>query len=107
MLESTSDYWRPFLYFLEGAALEVWLVNASQFKNVPGRPKSDKMDAVWLAKLAERSMLALSFVPAQVMRELRDLARARFDLVEDRTRVKQRVEKLSSSTSAPSTCSSA
>jgi transposase len=79
---------------LEAAGLVVWLVNAHQVKNVPGRPKSDKIDAVWLAKLAERSMLSPSFVPAQAMRAVRDLARARFDLVEDRTRVKQRVEKL-------------
>ena len=94
ILESTSDYWRPFYYILEAAGLEVWLVNAKQAKNVPGRPKTDKIDAVWLAKLAERSMVSASFVPAEPMRRVRDLARARFDLVEDRTRVKQRVEKL-------------
>jgi transposase len=94
ILESTSDYWRGFFYLLEAAGLQVWLVNAAQVKNVPGRPKTDKLDAVWLAKLAERSMVTPSFVPAEPMRHVRDLARARFDLVEDRTRVKQRVEKL-------------
>jgi transposase len=86
--------WRPFYYLLEAAGLTVWLVNAAQAKNVPGRPKTDKIDAVWLAKLAERSMVAPSLVPIEPMRHVRDLARARFDLVEDRTRVKQRVEKL-------------
>ncbi len=94
VLESTSDYWRPFYYLLEAAGLTVWLVNAAQVKNVPGRPKTDKLDAVWLAKLAERSMLSPSLVPTEPMRHVRDLARARFDLVEDRTRVKQRIEKL-------------
>jgi transposase len=94
VLESTSDYWRPFYYLLEAAGLVVWLVNAAQAKNVPGRPKTDKIDAVWLAKLAERSMVAPSLVPTEPMRQVRNLARARFDLVEDRTRVKQRVEKL-------------
>ena len=94
VLESTSDYWRPFYYLLEAAGLTVWLVNAAQVKNVPGRPKTDKIDAVWLAKLAERSMLSPSLVPAEPMRQVRDLARARLDLVEDRTRVKQRIEKL-------------
>ena len=94
ILESTSDYWRPFYYLLEAAGLTVWLVNAAQAKNVPGRPKTDKIDAVWLAKLAEHSMLGPSLVPAEPMRQVRDLARARFDLVEDRTRVKQRIEKL-------------
>jgi transposase len=94
VLESTSDYWRPFYYLLEAAGLIVWLVNAAQVKNVPGRPKTDKLDAVWLAKLAERSMVSPSLVPAEPMRQVRDLARARYDLVEDRTRVKQRIEKL-------------
>lgn len=94
VLESTSDYWRGFYYILEAASLEVWLVNAKQVKNVPGRPKTDKLDAVWLAKLAERSMVSPSFVPGEAMRHVCDLARARSDLVEDRTRVKQRVEKL-------------
>ncbi|MGH8920746.1 MAG: IS110 family transposase [Actinomycetes bacterium] len=94
VLESTSDYWRPFFYVLEGAGLEVWLVNAREVKNVPGRPKTDKIDAVWLAKLAERSMVKASFVPAEAMRHVRDLSRARFDLVGDCSRVKQRVEKL-------------
>lgn len=94
VVESTSDYWRPFYYLLEAAGLVVWLVNAAQAKNVPGRPKTDKIDAVWLAKLAERSMVSPSLVPSEPMRQVRDLARARFDLVEDRTRVKQRIEKL-------------
>ena len=93
VLESTSDYWRPFYYLLEAAGLTVWLVNAAQAK-VPGRPKSDKLDAVWLAKLTERTMVSPSLAPAEPMRQVRDLARARFDLVEDRTRVKQRIEKL-------------
>ncbi|MDA8283881.1 MAG: IS110 family transposase [Actinomycetota bacterium] len=94
VMESTSDYWRPFYYLLEAAGLVCWVVNARQVKNVPGRPKTDKIDAIWLAKLAERSMVSPSFVPPEAGRHVRDLARARFDLVEDRTRVKQRVEKL-------------
>jgi transposase len=94
VVESTSDYWRPFFSLLEAAGLSVWLVNAAQVKNVPGRPKTDKLDAVWLAKLAEKSMVAPSLGPVEPMRAVRDLARARFDLVEDRARVKQRVEKL-------------
>ena len=65
VLESTSDYWRPFYYLLEAAGLTVWLVNAAQAKNVPGRPKTDKIDAVWLAKLAERSMVSPSLVPTE------------------------------------------
>jgi transposase len=63
VVESTSDYWRPFFYLLEARGLTVWLVNACDVKQAPGRPKTDKLDAVWLAKLNERGMLRPSFVP--------------------------------------------
>jgi transposase len=94
VLESTSDYWRPFYYVLEAHGLLVWLVNARDVKNVPGRPKTDKLDAVWLAKLNERGMLRPSFVPPQPLRELRDYTRLRADLVAERSRHAQRLEKL-------------
>ena len=94
VLESTSDYWRPFFYLLEARGLVVWLVNARDVKNVPGRPKTDKLDAVWLARLNERGMLRPSFVPPSEIRELRDYTRLRSDLVAERTRHKQRTEKL-------------
>ena len=54
VVESTSDYWRPFVYLLEARGLVVWLVNAHDVKHLPGRPKTDKLDAVWLARLNER-----------------------------------------------------
>jgi transposase len=94
VLESTSDYWRPFFYLLEAAGLEVWLVNARDVKQVTGRPKTDKLDAVWLAKLNERGMLRPSFVPPREIRALRDYTRLRTELVEERSRHKQRLEKL-------------
>jgi transposase len=76
VVESTSDYWRPFFYLLEARGLLVWLVNARDVKQVPGRPKTDKLDAVWLAKLNERGMLRPSFVPPREIRELRDYTTA-------------------------------
>jgi transposase len=94
VIESTSDYWRPFFYLLEASGLTVWLVNAHDVKNVPGRPKTDKLDAVWLAKLNERGMLRPSFVPPAPIRQLRDATRLRLDFTHDRTRCKQRLEKL-------------
>jgi transposase len=45
VLESTSDYWRIWFYLLEAAGPQVWLVNARDVKNVPGRPKTDKRTA--------------------------------------------------------------
>jgi transposase len=94
VLEATSDYWKPPFYLLEAQGLEVWLVNAREVKHLPGRPKTDKLDAVWLCKLAERGMLRPSFVPPAPIRRLRDLTRYRADLVAVRTAEKQRVEKL-------------
>ena len=94
VVESTSDYWRPFFYLLEARGLDVWLVNAHDAKQVPGRPKTDKLDAVWLAKLAERGMLRPSFVPPAAIRQLRDCTRLSVDLTHDRSRVRQRTEKL-------------
>ncbi len=93
-VESTSDYWRIWFYLLEAAGLDVQLVNAREVKNVPGRPKTDKLDAVWLAKLTEKGMLRPSFVPPQPIRQLRDYTRLRTDLTHDRSRQVQRLEKL-------------
>ncbi len=56
-LEATSDYWRIWFYLLEAAGLDVQLVKANDVKQAPGRPKTGKLDAVWLAKLTERGML--------------------------------------------------
>ena len=55
--------------------LDVQLVNARDVKNVPGRPKTDKLDAVWLAKLTEKGLLRPSFVPPAPIRVLRDYTR--------------------------------
>src|SRR5262249_58683501 len=74
--------------------LNVWLVNAQSVKQVPGRPKTDKLDAVWLAKLNERGMLRPSFIPPIEIRQLRDYTRLRIDLTHDRSRQKERIEKL-------------
>jgi len=94
VMEATSDYWKPVFYLLEAAGFEVWLVNAKDVKHLPGRPKTDRLDAVWLCKVAERQMLRPSFVPPPEIRRLRDLTRYRIDLVAVRTAEKQRVEKL-------------
>jgi transposase len=93
-VESTSDYWRIWFYLLEARGLDVQLVNARDVKNVPGRPKTDKLDAVWLAKLTEKGLLRPSFVPPAPTRVLRDYTRTRIDLTRERTRHWQRLEKL-------------
>ena len=94
VMEATSDYWKPVFYILEAHGFETWLVNAKDVKHLPGRPKTDKLDAVWLCKVAERQMIRPSFVPPPQIRRLRDVTRYRIDLVAVRTAEKQRVEKL-------------
>jgi len=93
-LESTPDYWRIWFYLLEASGLDVQLVNARDIKNAPGRPKTDKLDSVWQAKLTERGMLRPSFVPPAEIRRLRDYTRLRTGLTRERTRYWQRLEKL-------------
>ena len=94
VMEATSDYWKPIFYLLEAHGFETWLVNARDVKHLPGRPKTDKLDAVWLCKVAERQMLRPSFVPPPEIRRLRDVTRYRIDLVNARTAEKNRAEKL-------------
>ncbi|WP_206686149.1 IS110 family transposase [Kribbella qitaiheensis] len=94
VMEATSDYWKPVFYLLEAHGLQPWLVNARDVRHLPGRPKTDVLDAVWLCKVAERQMLRPSFVPPAEIRQLRDLTRYRMSLVATRGAEKNRVEKL-------------
>jgi hypothetical protein len=61
VMEATSDYWKPVFYLFEAHGLQPWLVNARDVKHLPGWPKTDVLDAIWLCKLAERQMLRPSF----------------------------------------------
>lgn len=90
-LESTGSYWRPIYNILEGH-FELLLVNAHHVKNVPGR-KTDVKDARWLVQLLQHGLLSASFVPPQAQRALRDLTRTRLSLVEEKTRLVNRVQK--------------
>jgi transposase len=92
-MEATSDYWKPAFYLLEAEGFECWLLNARHVKNVPGRPKTDRLDAVWLAKVVERGMCRPSLVHPKPIRQLRDVTRYRRSLVREQTREKQRLEK--------------
>jgi len=94
VMEATSDYWRSWYYLLEAAGLRVQLVNPSHARQLAGRPKTDRLDCQWLARLAEMGLLRPSFVPPPGIRALRDLTRTRLALARDRTREWQRLEKL-------------
>ena len=74
--------------------MDCWLVNARDVKNLPGRAKTDTLDSIWLAKVAERGMCSPSLVHPEPIRRLRNLTRYRRALVADRGREMQRAEKL-------------
>ena len=92
-MEATGIYWRPVWHVLEGASLELLLVNPAHFKNLPGR-KTDVKDSEWLAQLLECGLLRGSFVPPAEIAKLRDLTRYRSKIIGERVRETQRVQKL-------------
>lgn len=91
-MEASGSYWKPVWYLLEERGFAQRLVNARHVKMVPGR-KSDVLDAEWLAELLEHGLLRASFVPPEVIRQLRDLTRYRKRLVQSVTAEFQRIEK--------------
>jgi transposase len=93
-MEATSDYWKPVYFLLEREGFDCLLYQASKVKALPGRPKTDKLDSAWLAKVTERGSLAGSFVPPEDIRRLRTHTRYRRRLTQARTADKQRAEKL-------------
>jgi transposase len=94
VMEATSDYWKPVLYRLEAEGFECVLADPKQVKNLPGRPKRDPSDSSWLAQCFERGSVRPCFVATPEFRVIRLHTRYRRDLTEDRTREKNRAEKL-------------
>jgi len=92
-MESTGVYWKPIYNILESQGIKVVLVNARHIKNLPGR-KTDIKDAQWIAELFRNGLISASFIPPKEIRELRDLNRTRRKLVEEKTRIKNRIEKV-------------
>jgi transposase len=91
-MESTGVYWRPVWNLLEGQ-FDLLLANATHIKNVPGR-KTDVKDSEWIAQLLQHGLLQRSFVPDTVLRDLRELSRDRTSLVAERSRLKNRIQKI-------------
>lgn len=91
-MESTGVFWKPIYNLLEGR-FNLALVNARHVKNVPGR-KTDVKDCQWLAQLLQCGLLNSSFIPPRPQRELRELTRHRTQLVGEKTRVANRIQKI-------------
>jgi transposase len=93
-MEATGDYWKPVFFLLESRGLDCELYNAAQVKALPGRPKTDRADSIWIARITERGMISSSFVPPEPIRRLRTHTRYRRHLTQARTAEKQRAGKL-------------
>jgi len=92
-MESTGVYWKPVFNVLETTGLELLVVNAHHIKAVPGR-KTDVKDAEWIADLLRHGLVRASFIPPRPQGELRELVRYRKTVVEQRSRLVQRIQKL-------------
>ena len=81
VMESTGVYWIPIFEILQDRGLEVFLVNARDAKQVPGR-KTDVNDAQWLQRLHAYGLLRASFQPKAEIAELRAYLRQRERLLD-------------------------
>ena len=94
VMEATGDYWKGPFYRLEAEGFDCVLADARQVRHLPGRPKRDPSDSRWLAACFERGAVTACFVAAPEFRVIRLHTRYRRDLTAERTREKQRAEKL-------------
>jgi len=88
-MESTGVYWVPIYTALEGS-IDVIVANAYKIKHTPGR-KTDMRDSEWIAQLCLNGMIEPSRIFPREDRELRTLTRARENLVNNRTQMKNRI----------------
>src|SRR6516225_2319656 len=91
-MEATGVYWKPVWHVLSDGDFALVLANAAHVKNVPGR-KTDVNDATWLADLLAHGLIRSSFVPDEQTQEMRTLLRTRKQLVRERSRHVQRLQK--------------
>ena len=92
-MESTGVYWKPLYNLFELMNLNAIIVNAAHMKALPGR-KTDVKDAEWIADLLRHGLLRASFIPDREQRELREVARYRKSLIEERSREVNRLQKM-------------
>lgn len=91
-MESTGVYWIALFELLESRGLDVYLVNPSHLKNVPGR-KTDVLDCQWVQVLHTFGLLRASFRPEEEICVLRGYVRQRAMLVEYRSHHIQHMQK--------------
>lgn len=92
-MESTASYWKPLVNIFEIKGLNYTVINARDYKNLPGK-KTDVLDSQWIADLLQHGMLRDSYIPTREQRELREATRYRKSLTQERTRALNRLQKM-------------
>ena len=93
IMESTGVYWMPLYHVLTEAGINVRVANPLKVKQIP-MEKTDKKDAVWLAKLLMNDMVKPSFIPDEQQQAMRSFTRLRTKYTQQTTRVKNQVVKV-------------
>ena len=92
-MESTASFWKPLVNIFEMTNLDYTVINARDYKNLPGK-KTDVLDSEWIADLLQHGMLRDSYIPTREQRELREATRYRKSLTQERTRGLNRLQKM-------------
>lgn len=92
-MESTASFWKPLVNIFEITKLDYTVINARDYKNLPGK-KTDVLDSEWIADLLQHGMLRDSYIPSREQRELREATRYRKSLTQERTRGLNRLQKM-------------
>lgn len=92
-MESTASYWKPLVNIFEIKKLDYTIINARDYKNLPGK-KTDVLDSEWIADLLQHGMLRDSFIPTREQRELREATRYRNSIIQERARAINRLQKM-------------
>ena len=88
-MESTSIYWMPVWRVLD-SDFHLWLVNPLAIKQLPGR-KSDVKDAEWIATCLKKDLVRGSYVPEEVIQQLRQYDRRIFEEIKDSVKILETV----------------
>jgi transposase len=89
-MESTGKYWHPVFNILEEYC-EVVIANPKYVKGIRGK-KTDKKDSIWLCDLHKHGLVQGSFIPPLPIRQIRDLMRYRFKLINFKSSEKNRIQ---------------
>jgi len=90
-LESTGSYWQTLFIALQTAGLEVLLADGAQTKIY--KRKTDVKDARAIFQLHSLGLLNSCFLPDNVSLEIRNLSRHRAKIIEENSRIKNRIQK--------------